>query len=164
MFCLRHLSIAVAISLVAVPACADPLTTEKRADIEKLLNMTNALALSQQMATATVRSMMQSLKQARPDIPEKVLNMLPGEVEAVFSENMGSFKEAMIPIYDKHFTDPELKELIRFYATPLGTKLIATMPALMQDGMVAGQRWGMSLGPKINQRITTKLKKEGVKI
>ncbi len=157
-------SAAVMMTFICTAALADPLTTEKRADIEKLLSMTNALALSKQMATATVGSMMNSLKKARPDIPEKVLNMLPAEVEAVFEENMGSFKEAMIPIYDKHFTDPELKELIRFYSTPLGTKLIATMPALMQDGMIAGQRWGMGLAPKINQRISAKLKQEGVKI
>lgn len=149
---------------LTTPARADALSPEKRADIEQLLAMTGALSLGKQMAGAMVGSLTQSLKQARPDIPQRVLDMLPEEVIATFEENMDSFKDAMIPIYDRHFTGEEVKEMIRFYATPLGQKTIKVMPALMQEGMVAGQRWGQSLGPKINQRVTSRLRQQGVKI
>jgi hypothetical protein len=160
----RTLLVFLALSVSCVPVWAEELTQEKRADIEHLLAMTGALSLGNQMAAAVVASLMQSLKQARPDIPSKVLDLLPTEVAATFDENIGSLKEEMIPLYHRYFTGAEVKEMIRFYSTDLGQKTIKVMPALMQEGMAVGQRWGQSLGPMINQRVTAKLRQQGVKI
>lgn len=153
-----------ALCFIVGPANADELTREKRADIERLLAMTNALGVGKQMATAVVANLTQALQKARPDIPQAALNVLPTEVAAVFDENIGSLKEEIIPIYHKYFTAAELKEMIQFYSTDLGQKTIRVMPSLLQEGMAVGQRWGQSLGPQINQRVTTKLRQQGVKI
>lgn len=160
----QALLVILALCVIHVPANADELTQEKRADIERLLAMTNALAMGKQMAAMVVTNLTQALQKARPDIPQAALNVLPAEVAAVFDENMGSLKEEIIPIYHKYFTAAELKEMIRFYSTDLGQKAIRVMPALMQEGMAAGQRWGQSLGPKIEQRVAGKLRQQGVKI
>jgi uncharacterized protein len=93
-----------------------------------------------------------------------VLSILPTEVAAIFDENIGTLKEEMIPLYHKYFTGAEVKEMIRFYSTDLGQKTIKVMPNLMQEGMAVGQRWGQSLGPKINQRVVARLRQRGVKI
>lgn len=146
------------------PARADELTTEKRADIEQLLAMTGAVSLGKQMAGAVVANLSQNLKKARPDIPQNVIDLLPTEVMAVFEENIGSLVEVVIPIYHTHFTGAEVKELIRFYSTETGQKIIKVLPGLMQESMTAGQRWGQALAPLVNQRITDKLRREGVKI
>jgi hypothetical protein len=160
----RIIATLVALFVFCGAASAEELTPEKRADIERLLGMTGALALGKQMANAVVTHLTQSLKAARPDIPQKVINVLPAEVSAVFDENIGSLQEDIIPIYHKYFTAGEVKELIRFYSTDVGQKAIKVMPLLMQEGMTAGQRWGQSLGPKIEQRVTAKLKQQGIKI
>ncbi|HYD63673.1 MAG TPA: DUF2059 domain-containing protein [Noviherbaspirillum sp.] len=160
----RLLPLLLALSILCIPARAEDLTQEKRVDIERLLNMTGALAIGQQMAVAAAANYTQSLKKARPDIPQSVLNMLPAEVGATFEENVDSLKEQIIPIYHKYFTADEVKEMIRFYSTDLGQKMIKTMPALVREGMLVGQRWGESLGPKINQRVMDRLRKQGVKI
>lgn len=154
----------IALSVICAPVSAEELTPGKRADIERLLKMTGALSLGKQMANAVVVGLTQNLQKARPDIPANVLNMLPGEVAAVFDENMESFKQEIIPIYHKHFTGAELKELIKFYSTDIGQKTIKVMPALMQEGMLVGQRWGQALAPQINKRVTEKLKQQGVKM
>lgn len=154
----------IALCISCASASAEDLTREKRADIERLLTMTGSLALGKQMAAAITANLAQNLKQARPDIPDKVLNMLPAEVLATFDENMDSLKEEMIPLYHRHFSAAEIKGLINFYSTDLGQKAIRTMPVLLQEGMVVGQRWGQSLSPKIKQRIAAKLKQQGVKL
>ncbi len=154
----------VALCISCTSANAEDLTREKRADIEHLLAMTGSLSLGKQMASAITVSMVQSLKQARPDIPEKALDVLPAEIIATFDENIGSLKDEMIPLYHRHFSAAEIKGLISFYSTDLGQKAIKTMPVLMQEGMLVGQRWGQSLGPKIKQRVAAKLKQQGVKL
>ncbi len=47
----------------------------------------------------------------------------------------------LIPIYDKYFTDQELGELISFYDTPTGRKLIKVMPSIMDDSMNASLQY-----------------------
>lgn len=160
-YVLASLALLVSFSL---PAKSEALSPEKRADIERLLDMTGAMALSTQMASAVTAQLFQVIKKARPDIPAKVLNALPAEVQATFSANTDSLKEAIIPIYHKHFSASEIKEIIQFYSTDLGKKTIRLMPALMQESMLAGQRWGQSLGPEIDRRVKARLKSEGVKI
>ena len=38
------------------------------------------------------------------------------------------------------------------------------MPQLVQESMLAGQRWGQSLGPLIENRIKQRFKEEGIKL
>lgn len=160
-FVLASLVLLVSFSL---PVKSEELSPEKRADIERLLDMTGAMALSTQMASAVTTQLFQAIKKARPDIPARVLDALPAVVQATFEANVGSLKEATIPIYHKHFSASEIKEIIQFYSTDLGKKTIRLMPVLMQESMLAGQRWGESLGPEIERRVKAQLKNEGVKI
>jgi uncharacterized protein len=160
---IRYLFTALAAASFALPSlAAEELTREKRADIERLLEMTGALSLSKQMAAMAAGQMAQLLKKSRPDIPQKALDALPEEIGFVFEANMGSFKEVVIPVYHKYFTADEMKEMIRFYSTPLGQKTVKVLPSLMSETMVAGQKWGEGLGPEIGQRIKARMKKEGV--
>ncbi len=157
------LAFVVALS-VAGPARADELTAEKRADIDQLFVMTGSLSIGKQMATSMASSVMQSLKKARPDIPARVLELVPGEVGAVFDENVESLKNQLIPLYHQNFTHEEIKGLIAFYASDIGQKTIKVMPAMLQQSMAVGQRWGQALGPQIEQRIKARLQKNGVQI
>jgi hypothetical protein len=50
--------------------------------------------------------------------------------------NLGQLIEDIYyPLYDKHFTENELRDLIAFYKTPTGKKVISVMPALVVDSM-----------------------------
>lgn len=71
-----------------------------------------------------------------------------GELEALFTQ-----------IYDRHFTADELRQLIAFYRTPIGQKLIAEQPAIAQDAMAAGQQWGQRLGTEIGQQMAAEAQK-----
>lgn len=158
------LLVAIVSALGGPCLAAEELSSEKRADIERLLEITGATSLSRQMAGLAAGQMAQLLRKARPDIPQRVLDVLPEEVGAVFEANIGSFKEAITPVYHKHFTGNEIKEMIRFYSTALGQKTVRVLPALMNESMAVGQKWGESLGPSINERIRARLKKEGVEL
>ena len=51
-----------------------------------------------------------------------------------------------VPIYDKNFSDQEIKSLIEFYQTPLGQKTIATLPKLSAELREEGRKLGESIG------------------
>jgi hypothetical protein len=151
-------------SLIVQPAVAqEPLTDAKRADILRLLQVTGSGQMALQLADPMVNSITATLKQARPDLPPRVSDIVKEEVLKLMQQRLGSLLNAIIPVYHDNFTHEEIKGLLAFYASPLGKKLIQTGPAVLQQAMKAGQQWGASLGPVIEDRLRARLASEGFK-
>ena len=145
----------------------DELNLEKKAAIQELLQVTGATQMGQMLGNALARQMMQVLKKAKPDIDPKAFDIIQEEVESIIHEELvvkESLLTYMYPIYHKYLTLEEIKGLIRFYQTPLGRKTISVMPRVTQEAMIAGQAWGQAFGPKLQQRVSDRFRKEGIKI
>ena len=160
----RKLLIAT-ICLIAAsiePALSEDLTAEKQADIQKLLDMTGAMAIGQQFAEAMIAQMTRALKANRPDLPQKLIDAMRDEVNGVIRDSLPAYTALVHPIYHRYFTHEDIKGMIQFYSTELGQKTIRALPLLMRDGMAAGQQWGQSLQPEIERRVRSRFKAEGV--
>ncbi len=62
-----------------------------------------------------------------------------------FLAQQADLNTQIIDVWANNFSVDDLKGLKAFYATPLGQKLIATLPAVTQQGMAAGQAWGQRI-------------------
>ena len=153
---------ALLVTISAASASADDLTDAKRADIEKLIEMTGALAVGEQMSNSFVTQMTQTIKTIRPDLSPELFDILGEEVNSAIKEDLPKFLATIIPVYHKFFSHQDIKEIVLFYQTPLGRKTIRVMPLLMQECMFLGQQWGQTLGPEIQKRVIERFKKEGV--
>jgi hypothetical protein len=49
-------------------------------------------------------------------------------------------QETVFPLYDKFYSEQEIKDLIAFYSTPTGQKVIDTMPELMAESQASAVR------------------------
>lgn len=49
----------------------------------------------------------------------------------------------MAKVYERNFTEAEIKELLAFYKTPLGRKTLETLPKVMAESSQVGQRLAM---------------------
>jgi hypothetical protein len=58
-------------------------------------------------------------------------------------------KNDYIGLYTDAFTEQELHQLIQFYSTPLGRKVVEKMPVLMEQSMQLGQKKMMNIMPEI---------------
>ena len=140
---------------------------KKADDIVELLRLTGSLKIGEMMGTAVVNQMMSVVKMTNQTIPDSVIEIIRQEVNQLISEEIekeDGLLSIMTPIYDKYYTQKDIQELIRFYNSPLGKKLIKTLPAVTQESMLAGQKWGAALGPEITNRIKRRLKDYGVDI
>src|SRR5712664_168731 len=149
---LALLSLCLAAMSIA-NAPAQEVSTEKRAEIERLLEITGALAVGQQMSSFFVTRLAQAIRRDNPNAPQHVIDAIPQEVNAVIVESLPLFKELVIPLYDKYLTLDDLRGLNSFYSTPLGKKTISVMPALVQESMAMGAQWGQAMEPRIAQRL-----------
>ena len=118
----------------------------KEADIRKLLDLTGAAALAQQVMTGMENNIKPLMTNALPpgDYRDQLIELFWEK----FQSKMGtdSLLNLAIIRYDQNFSDDEIKQLIAFYQTPLGEKVVTVLPKLtlelQQDGTKMGQQLG----------------------
>ena len=75
-------------------------------------------------------------------------------------------KEEMVAqaakIYARKFTIAEMKQITRFYKTPVGRKLVKQLPQIMQESMRVGQFSSQKIGADIIRRFKEEAKKKGL--
>lgn len=143
---------------------AEDISREKRADIEQVIELTGGLAIGQRISQGMAAQMAKDIKSRRPDIPQKLVDTLHEEVNAVIAESMPALKEFTVSRYDKHFTQDEIKELLRFYSTDIGKKVIRSAHAMAQETLAFGMQWRQSLVPEILRRVRERFKKENIEL
>lgn len=162
----KHLLLACMIcaSLSFASLKAYAIDEEKKQVIKELLDVSGSDKIATIMGQASSQQILSVIKAQNPETPQKVFDIIDEEVMKLFEEEIasGSFHEMIYPIYDEKFTAEELKEVIKFYKTPVGAKVLKELPDITQKAMVAGQSWGLSLSPKIQSRVRDRLKAEGL--
>jgi hypothetical protein len=85
-------------------------------------------------------SMTRAAEQYREKLLETVPNNQQGQtfVNAVISNyekkfDVDTVTEQLISVYDKHYTDDEIKGLLQFYGSPLGQKVAAESPKIGRE-------------------------------
>lgn len=139
---MKKLSVIILLALSAMTALAQDAFDK---DIIKLQEVNGTVA-TQDMVFKQIKMQMKMQAQMK-NAPEEVWDSL---YISVFKSELVSLNEKIIPIYKKHFTHEEIKELIRFYESPIGTKMSKETPAITQESMQLSQRWAMGLMKKMN--------------
>jgi uncharacterized protein len=60
--------------------------------------------------------------------------------------NVDDLMEMLVPVYDKYYTIEDLQEIEKFYRTPTGKKMIASMPKVIVETQSISLKWGEDLG------------------
>jgi hypothetical protein len=110
----------------------------KEAAIRELVRMTGA----EDMGRQVMDQMRPALRDAIPGLSDSFWDAFLAEIKP------GEMTDLIVPVYSRHFTLDEIEQLIAFNKTPLGQKVIATMPVVMKESMAAGQEWGRELGER----------------
>ncbi len=152
---------ALAQTAPAAPAIPPPVpaaSAEAHGEAAALTEMIGAAKQTQQLIGILRNQMVQLVMRAgaKPPAgdPTKPAELLKPEdaakiVDEVlmpdFIAQQTDLNTQIIDVWANNFTVEDLKALRAFYATPLGQKLIATLPTVTQQGMSAGQAWGQRI-------------------
>jgi len=138
----RRLLLALVCFGLTLPALAQsgddaPATRE---DIQRYLSVVHSQKMMQQMVDAMSKPMHQMIHDEfvkdqdtlAPDFEARMNQMMD---EMLKDAPWDKIQNAMIPVYQKHFTHGDVRALIAFYSTPTGQKILNEMPAIMSDAM-----------------------------
>ena len=146
------------LAFLPVTARADAeLTPEFRRDIAELMKITGSDSLGLQMGGQMADVMLEQVRTLSPEIPASTLAIIREEVLLAIRDHMPELLALTAEPYAKHLTHDEVRQLIAFYRTPLGTRFVRELPGLMQDLNSAGRAWGETLAPELIQRVQASL-------
>jgi hypothetical protein len=72
--------------------------------------------------------------------------------------------DGMAKIYASHFTEQELKDLVTFYKSPLGQKLLAQEPKAIEASMGFMNQWAQHFADTVNGEFRAEMRKRGKEI
>jgi len=112
---------------------------------------------------------------AVPNLVEQTKNVLMqsnlnyqkdlNEVAVIVAKNLAGREkeigEGMAQVYANEFTEQELKDLVTFYKSPLGQKLLANEPRAIQFSMSYMNQWAQQFAETINGQFRAEMKKRG---
>lgn len=149
---LKLLSCAAALCFT-LQVQAEPAT---RATIEKFLQVTDAAAMMEQAYQNTDQMTAQMLSASGVD-PKHAQQMQQymAEVNALVRTELSwdKLEEPMIALYGSVFSETELQDIIAFYQSDAGQKMLKRQPELMQGTMVMMQQQMQQLMPKMKALI-----------
>lgn len=111
-----------------------------KADVERYFQIVK----SHDMMKKMMATMTQSMHQVMHEQYLKHKDELPADYEAKINAMMDNLfanmpmdemMQAMVPAYQKHLTKGDIDNLVVFYSTPTGEKLLREMPSIMAESM-----------------------------
>jgi uncharacterized protein len=91
----------------------------------------------------------------------KDLSEVAAKLHADYGPRSAELIDNAARIYAAHFTEPELKDALAFYKSPLGRKLVSEEPVILDQSMKAAQAWADRLADEVIGRFRTEMKKRG---
>jgi len=162
--------LALALAMAALPAAAQQAAAPPKAAspaaiaaAKEILAMKNASAMYQNAVPNIVQQTKDTLLQTNLNY-QKDLN----EVAVIVAKNLAGREkeigEGMAQIYANEFTEQELKDLVIFYKSPLGQKLLANEPRAIQSSMAYMNQWAQQFGEIVNGEFRAEMRKRGKQI
>ncbi|HYS54824.1 MAG TPA: DUF2059 domain-containing protein [Thermoanaerobaculia bacterium] len=133
---------------MAMAADVPALSAKKRETIRTLLDIMGVARL----ADAMIDQMFTQFAKNTPSVPLKAWNRLRSRMKGA------ELIELMTPVYDKYYTLEDLEAMIAFYRTPVGQKVVRTLPDVSREGFQVGQEWGRRKG----EQVMKELRSEGL--
>jgi hypothetical protein len=164
----------VAVSLMGVSAAATqagaapqssalPADAPNRDQVMTLLDLLQVRRNMQQMMSGMKESMksgmLQGLKREVRDPSQKQIDKLNLMVDTAFEDlRLEDFIDVMIPVYQRHLSKSDIEEMIRFYSSPTGQKVLREQPQMIQESMRAAQTVQQAKMDSMMDRIERKMK------
>ena len=162
--------LALALAMAALPAAAQQAAAPPKAAspgaiaaAKEILAMKNTSAMYQNAVPNIVQHTKDTLLQSNINY-QKDLNEVAVIVAKDLAGREKEIGEGMAQIYASEFTEQELKDLVTFYKSPLGQKLLANEPRAIQSSMAYMNQWAQQFGEIVNGEFRAEMRKRGKQI
>lgn len=92
---------------------------------------------------------------------QKDVNDVTAQLHKEFDSRAAELVDGAARAYAAHFTEAELKQILIFYQSPVGKKMIVEEPKALDDSMKDAATWADNLTADVMKRMQAEMKKRG---
>jgi hypothetical protein len=126
----------------------------------EILTLKNAGALFEPMVPGVIERIRSMHLQTNPNL-KKALDEVAVELRKYFAPRTEALMNDIAWLYASRFSETELKEILTFYRTPTGKKVIELEPLVFDDAMAGLKTWQEKFAEEVIARFRLEMKKRG---
>jgi len=127
---------------------------------KELITVKGATALYEPLVPGVIEQAKSVFLQGNPTLG-KDLNEVAAKLRAEYAPRSADVVNDVAVLYASRFTEQELKDVLAFYKSPLGRKMITEEPNILDQSMRNAQTWANRLSEEIFIKIRVEMKKRG---
>jgi uncharacterized protein len=130
---------------------------------KEILALKNVSAMYSNAIPSIVQRTKQSILQNNLNY-QKDLDEVAVTVAQTLAGREKEIGEQMAKIYASDFTEQELKDLVTFYKSPLGAKLLGEEPKAISASIAYMSQWAQTFAEEVNGYFRAEMRKRGKEI
>lgn len=153
---------AVVLAMIAVPgtARAQQPTPAAIDTARQVLELKGAKDIYDPMLVGVIEQAKNLFLQTNPALG-KDLNEVAARMRAEYAPRLAELTNEVARSYAQRFTEQELREILAFYKTPLGRKLLAEEPRIIEEGLLHVQQWADRFSEEVVSKMRAEMKRKG---
>ncbi len=152
--------VALAITGHAKPALADNPSPASILIAKQIIQLKNVNTMFQPLVRGVIEKVKNQFMQTN-FMWAKDLNEIAADLHKEYDPRAAELVDATARIYAQHFTEAELKDMLTFYQSPLGRKMIVEEPKVIDESLANAGQWGDNLSEEVIDRMRAEMKKRG---
>ena len=157
---IRVATVAVALALASPSAIAQQPSAPAIATAKEIVTVTGATTLFNPLIAGVVEQAKILFLQQNPAL-SKDLNEIATKMRSDLAPRFQELVNDVAKNYATSFTEQELKDILAFYKTPAGKKLISDQPKVVDASLKFAQTWANTLSEQVIAKMRDELKKKG---
>jgi hypothetical protein len=153
-------ALAVVWCLVAAAAQAQTPSAGAVATARELLAIKGSTSMFEPVIPGVIETTKNNLLPTNPNLSRE-LNEVSVQLRKEFEAKKAELVYEVAIIYARHFTEQELKDMITFYKSPLGQKVLKEEPTAVDQSLKRAQDWSIDFADVVMGRFRAEMKKRG---
>src|SRR4051794_30734762 len=150
----------LACHLLAGAAQAQPATPAALAIAKELVDLKGAAQMVDPVVTGVVEQTKGALLQTNPQLAKDLADV-GNQLRNEFAPRRAEVIDAVAKAYAARFTEQELKDVVTFYKTAAGKKMLAQEPLVLDETFSFIQQWQGRFSEEVMSRFRAEMKKKG---
>jgi uncharacterized protein len=154
---------AIGVALVASSptAYSQQPTAAAIASAKELVTITGATTLFNPLIAGVIEQAKILFLQQNPGAT-KDLNEIAEKLRTELAPRFAELTNELAKLYATNFTEQELKDILAFYKSPSGQKILVQQPKVVDSSMKFAQEWANKLSDEVIVKMRDEMKKRGL--
>jgi hypothetical protein len=154
------LAAAVAFACLAAGGLAQAQTPGALAAAKELVALKGGNSMFDPLIPGVIERAKNSFVPTNPQLIGQ-LNQVAEQLKKEYASKSVDITNEVAKVYAQHFTEAELKEILVFYKSPVGRKMVTEEPKAIEQSLKAAQDWAAKFSDVVLERFRVEMKKKG---